>query len=408
MRTLVAILMMITILPISNIAYSQVLSICENRFTCTSQGAATIGIDSNLRLTWLGEVLDPERQGGMLTSTQGRFMLENPFGEQILGRASTTLTKRLLPAGNGLEFRLNERLSVPGSISALAAQAGVRRIYYVRDFQFEGSSPTVAVQIIDLQQPVPGRRQADNGIDTASGVEIQNLVLTFETGTLSEVIRPDMPLKARARIRFRQAGRLNAIWEVATPVSTVGQPLYVPLEIVNRYISGSDITLLSPPLPSTMNGLHRLRLRIISPRQMIEDQRDWPTLSYRVSDSVLDSDNGIPALDAWLGESTDAFSLHSRFYWRPVSNAYAYQLEFYPNSTDQLLPVSGLSNGQQQAELAQAPSAGQLFHGQHQSASPSSSLINQLQKGQLYLWRLVAIDRDGTVIAASPLESIRP
>ena len=404
MKVLLLIFMMI--ISISHLAHGQSLSLCTGRFACTSQGDATVGMDSNVRLMWRGEAIDLAREGSILMSPQGRFMLDNPFGEQTLGRISATLTKRLSP-NDGNELRISERLSVPASVSQQAARAGARQIYYVRDFQLNQGQSITAVQSINLRQSLPGRRptRQTEGTAAAGRVDIQSLTLTFQNGTLNEVIRPNTPLQARARLRFRQAGRLNAVWELATPASTGGQAIYVPLKMVNRYLSGSEITLLSPALPSTMNGLHRLRLRVLSPHQADIDPADLPTLSYRVSDTALAMQETVPTLTAWRTENTAPLTRHHHFRWQPVPGSHAYQLEVY---TD--LPPSQRRprQGPQPVDLGQAPNAGQLIRGQYQTISPSASLLNHLTSDRRYFWRLVAIGRDGDVLAASPLEAIHP
>ena len=395
-----------TIIPISHLAHGQSLSLCTGRFACTSQGDATVGMDSNVRLMWRGEALDLAREGSLLMSTQGRFMLDNPFGERTLGGISATLTKRLSPNDGG-ELRINERLRVSASVSEQAARAGARQIYYVRDFQLDQGQSITAVQSINLRQSVPGRRatRQTKGAGAAGTVDVQNLTLTFRSGTLNEVIRPNTLLQARARVRFHQAGRLNAVWELATPASTGGQAIYVPLEMVNRYLSGSEVTLLSPPLPSTMSGQHHLRLRILSPLQADINPADLPTLSYRVSDTALAAQKTVPTLTAWRTENTAPLTRHDHFRWQPVPNSHAYQLEVY---TD-LPPSQRLSpKGLQPVNLGQAPNAGQLIRGQYQTTSPSASLLNHLPSNQQYFWRLVAIGSDGEVLAASPLEAIHP
>ncbi|MGM0982761.1 MAG: hypothetical protein ACQEXG_04950 [Pseudomonadota bacterium] len=394
---------------ISGTAQSQMISVCEGRFSCSSQREATVGVDSRVALVWRGEILGSPRRGMTLLSTQGRFMLGNPFGGRTLGVASTTLMQTLQPVSEdrGVDFRLNESLRVPAAVSRAAAAAGARELYYVRDFQLEGSEPGSGVQVIRLEQAVPGRgeqpRQGEFG--AANSIDIQSVTLSFQAGTLSEVIRPDAPLQATARIRYRGAGLLNAVWEVATPASTHGQPIYVPLEVVRRYIGGSEVILTSPQLPNTSSGLYRLRLRFLPP-DVIDD---LPTLSYRVSDAALQRGNEVPAIRLWPTESVSPLTRNSRFRWEPVPDSHAYQLEFYAGWPGDSPGVEASDpDGIQPIELERSPTTGQLLSGQRREASPSATILNRLRPGEQYYWRIVAIGLDGQVLAASPLEPIRP
>lgn len=409
MRTFGAVIILALAMTMSSSVQSQALAVCDARSPCSSQGEATVGIDSRVGLVWRGQAAGLARLGQTLISPQGRFMLGDPFGGRALGATSTTLreTLPLVEDDRSVEFRLNESLRVPASISQAAAASGAREIYYVRDFQLEGIEPLTGVQVIRLRQAVPGRGEPlrDDGPAAANAIVIQNVTLSFQAGTLSEVIRPDEPLQAIARIRYRGAGLLNAVWEVATPASTRGQPIYVPLEIVRRYVGGSEVILTSPQLPNASSGLHRLRLRFLPPNVI----DDLPTLNYRVSDAALQRGNEVPAIQLWPIESASPLTRHSRFRWQPVPDSHAYQLEFYadwPGETASDRPSE--RDGRQPVDLGLSPTTGQLLQGQRREASPSASLLNHLQPGSTYYWRLVAIDIDGRVLAASPLEPIRP
>ncbi len=89
---------------------------------------------------------------------------------------------------------------------------------------------------------------------------------------------------ARANLKFNGSGTVHAIWEIATVhASTAGSrqtSVFRPLKQVVKYISSNQITLFSPPLPTTKESQYIVRLRIISP-QVIKN--DLPTLLYTPS-----------------------------------------------------------------------------------------------------------------------------
>lgn len=393
-------------------AQAQITALCDARFACTSNPGATVGVDSRVNLTWQGQARPHPRLSQSLVSNQGVFVLGNPVSGQRLGTSPTPLVQPLGPVRDdrGVEFRVTESLRVPAAISQQAARQGERQLFYVRQFALEGSEPMTGVQVISLQQGVPGRGGAiPEGADpSATGVTLQRVSLFFDRGSLTETLRPDEPLRATARIRYQGAGIVNAIWEVATPASTRGQPLYAPLSQVRQYLgAGREVTLTSPPLPSDTSGIHRVRLRFLPPTEI----EGLPTLSYRVSEEALQRDSRVPAISVFPPEAASPLSRETRFHWRPVTGSHAYQLEFYdrwPGAIDAEAgsPDNSRDAQRQPATLNQAPLTGQVVAGGRTSTSPSRSLLSHLEAGKRYYWRLVAIDDQGQVVGASPLEAI--
>ncbi|MDZ7851235.1 MAG: hypothetical protein U5L98_00935 [Halomonas sp.] len=412
MKPLRPCLLVLMLMSLAPIAQAQIIALCDARFACTSNPSATVGVDSRVNLTWRGQARTNPRFSQSLISNQGIFVLGNPVNGQRLGTSPTSLVQPLGPATDdrGIEFRVTESLRVPAAVSQQAARQGERQVFYVRQFALEGSEPMTGVQVISLQQGVPGRGGAiPEGADpSATGVTIQRVSLFFDRGTLTETLRPDEPLQATARISYQGAGIINAIWEVATPASTRGQPLYAPLAYVRQYLGASrELTITSPPLPSDTSGIHRVRLRFLAPTEI----EGLPTLSYRVSEGALQREGRVPALDAFPPESANPLDGETRFRWRPVTGSHAYQLEFYdrwPQAVEAETTSEGDSGDdrRQPATLNLAPITGQVIEGDQSSMSPSKSLLNHLEADKRYYWRLIAIDAQGQVIAASPLEAI--
>lgn len=393
------------------VAQAQITALCDARLACTNSPSATVGVDSRVNLAWRGQARINRELSQTLTSSQGIFMLGNPFSGQRLGSSPTPLVQPLGPAmdDSAIEFRVTESLRVPASVSQQAARFGEQRVFYVRQFSLEGSEPMTGVQVITLQQGVPGRGGsiAEGTEPSASGVNIQRVSLFFDRGSLTETLRPDEQLQAMARISYQGAGIVNAIWEVATPASTRGQPLYAPLSQVRQYLgAGREVTFTSPPLPSEIPGIHRVRLRFLPPTEIGE----LPTLAYRVSEGALPQAR-VPVIGTLPPESANPLSRETRFRWQPVPGTHAYQLEFYdrwPDATeDEAIPLQdSRSAGRQPVSLRTAPITGQVVAGDRTSASPSRSLLNHLESDKRYYWRLIAIDAQGQVVAASPLEAI--
>ncbi|MCG6659092.1 hypothetical protein HOP52_15135 [Halomonas campisalis] len=405
-------LLVLLLMSLASGAQAQVTALCDARFPCTSNPSATAGVDSRVNLTWRGQARTSPRLSQSLVSNQGTFLLGDPVGGQRLGTSPTPLVQPIGPSTDdrGVEFRMTESLRVPAAISQQAARQGERQLFYVRQFGLEGSEPMTGVQVITLQQGVPGRGGAipEGTEPSATGVTIQRVSLFFDRGSLTETLRPDETLQATARISYQGAGIVNAIWEVATPASTRGQPLYAPLSYVRQYLgAGRELTLTSPPLPSDTSGIHRVRLRFLPPTEI----EGLPTLSYRISEGALQRDSRVPTIAIFPPESASPLSRETRFRWRPVAGSHAYQLEFYDRwpgaiGVEASSPGNSRHAQRQPATLDLAPITGQVVVGERTSTSPSSSLLSHLEADKRYYWRLIAIDAQGGIIAASPLEAI--
>ncbi len=413
MKLLRPCLLVLLLVSLASTAQAQVIALCDARLACTSNGSATVGVDSRVNLTWRGQARTNPRLSQSLISHQGVFVLGNPVSGQRLGTSPTPLVQPLGAATDdrGIEFRVTESLRVPAAISQQAARLGERQVFYVRQFSLEGSEPMNGVQVITLQQGAPGSvgSISEGAEPSATGVNIQRVSLFFDRGTLTETLRPDERLQATARISYQGAGIINAIWEVATPASTRGQPLYAPLAYIRQYLgAGRELTVTSPPLPSDTSGIHRVRLRFLAPTEI----EGLPRLSYRVSEGALQRDNTVPAISIFPPESASPLSPETRFRWRPVPGSHAYQLEFYdrrpeasePEATS---PGGTRDAGRQPVALNLAPITGQVVGGDRTLISPSISLLTHLEADKRYFWRLIAIDVQGQVIAASPLEAIQ-
>lgn len=405
--------LLVLLISVMSNAHAQITALCDGRFACTSSPSATVGVDSRVNLTWRGLARTHSPLSSTLTSNQGVFLLSNPFSGLRLGVSPTVLVEPLANATEerGTEFRVTESLRVPAAISQQAASFGEQQLFYIRQFTLEEGEPMTGVQVISLQQGIPGRiaPTPEATPPSATGVNIQRVSLSFDRGSLSETVQPDAPLRATARIRYQGAGIVNALWEVATPASTQGEPLFAPLSQVRQYLgSGREITLTSPPLPSNTSGMHRVRLRFLPPTEI----DGLPTLGYRVSEGALHKGGRVPVLHTFPPESANPLDTQTRFRWRPVMDGYAYQLEFYdrwPEVTETDTFSEGDIRGDnhlQPAHLDISPLTGQVVAGSRIVTSPSLSLLSHLEPDRRYYWRLIALDAQGQVVAASPIDTI--
>lgn len=389
-------------------AQAQIVALCDAQYPCSTNRTVTADVETQVNLTWRGLVRTNPRLAGSLSSDQGIFMLGGPDSQTVLGTINAPLTQSVGPATDdrGVAFTLNEVARVPAEVSREAVRRGARQVTYQRRFTLSGEEPVVATQTINLRQGTPGRNGsiAEGTEPSATGVTIERLSLFFERGTLTETLGPDESLTAQARIQYRGAGIINALWEVATPASTQGQPIYAPLAPVRQYLgAGREITLESPPLPNQTAGVYQVRLRFVQPGV----EQEAFALTYRVSEQSLLKRRRVPVMDTLPPQSATPLSRETRFRWQPVPDSQAYQLEFY-DRWPAAEPADANSDpaDRQPTAFDIEPATGLVVDGRQAQAPLSASVLRHLQSDRRYYWRLIAIDAEGQVISASALEAI--
>ena len=348
-----------------------------------------LGGSTSVAITW--NVLTVN--GPFVSSPSGTFRT-NVTGP-ILGTVTRLLTKPAAPAGTS-SVTFTEVILVPMDVIYRAHKLGVTSFGYFRDFQ-DGSGFFGTPQSVTLN------------ITTASvaGFSLSRLALLFDNGAPVRLLGLKEPLHALAEINFTGSGLVQAVWEVAGPSSTAGQPVYRPLTSVRQYLVGGDKQVLrSPDLPTHSSGFYLVQLRITDPAPGFEQ----PVLRYFVSSGkpgevlpIMPMGLVAPARLALLAPDT-------LFAWEPIRAARAYQLEIYaraPTPGD-MLPDLGDETTIATPTLPDTPAVtGMLVPGGQTRTALSSVSRSHLQAGRHYLWRVLAIGGDGNIVGASPVREIR-
>jgi hypothetical protein len=176
---------------------------------------------------------------------------------------------------------------------------------------------------------------------------------------------------------------------------------------VRPYFAGGDKqTLSSPNLPAETSGLFLVRLRITDPAPDFEQ----PVIRYFVSSGR--PGERVPVQPVALVGPPDRALLASdtQFIWELIRGARAYQLQIYAK---QRLPGDSLPDlGGEPAVPAPAlpqgpPVTGLLVPGAQSRASLGAATRGHLPPGQTFLWRVIAIGGDGSVVGESPVREIR-
>lgn len=251
----------------------------------------------------------------------------------------------------------------------------------------------------------PGHALAAGRVGGDFGLE--RVEARFVGGEKFRVIAAGREARAEAEITFRGAGQLAGAWEIAEPNTTAGSPRFRTLELVSRQLGmGRREVLGSPPLPTAAIGVYHLRLRITQP----ESAGPPLTLKYFVAQPDLKAAAGAaPAAILARGPAAGVAADGLKFSWEPVAGSIAYQLEIYEKDA----ATAAGAEDDPAALLIDTPSAlgrppvtGAVVHGAQTEVTLGQLAVGRLIAGRTYLWRVVALDRDGKFLRDSPLQEL--
>ena len=329
---------------------------------------------------------------GNVTSSGGQFEIPGPRAAPptVLGTVPTTFAQSTTAS----TIRFTEMLIVPHNVVARAIQLNTTTFVYRRDFVVNGQT----------QSGQPVNVTVVSG--SAGSFAISRLALSFDNGTAVRVLERKQALRANAEINFNGNGMIQAVWEVADPASTSGDPVFRPLTNVHQYLIGSDAqTIRSPTLPTDNVGLHLLRLRITDPAPGFEP----PVIRYFVTDKQDRAQLPPAPIGLVTPPNQSLLAPEMTFAWEPIPGARAYQLELYlkPRVAGDTLPDLGGAVSTAPQTLPQTfPVTGMLVPGEKTRTALSDSARTHLQSGQRYLWRVLAIGSDGNISGESSIREI--
>jgi hypothetical protein len=334
-----------------------------------------------------------------VSSSSGTFR-DTCAGNVVLGTAGTPLSSTKVETVT-TTHTFSESVLVPPDISTRANKLGLSSFVFQRTFTSSGppvstASPCVTMNVTSA---------------AAAGLGISREALSFDNGAAVRVLPVKDPLQALAEVSFTGTGLLQGQWEVAGPTSTVGEPIFRPLAQVRQYLAaGETHTFRSPPLPTDVTGIYLVRLRITEPVLPFEA----PVIRYFVAQGRPGKE--LPAQPLTLGGPPDLALLapDTNFAWEAIKGARAYQLEIYATGRDLAAGLPDLGGGDRTPKpadvagaLSRPPVTGLLVPGK-QTRVPLSAMARQhLLPGRAYLWRVLAIGEDGTIIGASPMRELR-
>ena len=319
------------------------------------------------------------------------------YGQTLLGTRSVRLAQGIVAAGHvPVPVTFREILQIPSSIIYQASKNGSVSINYQRTFT-DGTGSAVGSITLNIGSP-------GGGILSVSRIELR-----FDNEKIVHIAGKDEKLTAVAEVNYTGTGLLVAEWQAADTTSTFGESVFVPLRQIRQYLgSGHTAIFQSPVLPTASSGDHLIKLVISQPVVSFEQ----PALTYYVNTSKS------PAISHARGTSLrlqspepQAFlSAATEFRWQAVEGARAYQLELHDDEREpgERIPAA-MDKIDMQPEPASPdgrPVTGILIPAGRTYASLSVESRQYLQGGRNYLWRVIAIGSDGSVLATSSLQEI--
>jgi hypothetical protein len=311
--------------------------------------------------------------GETVISSSGTFT--DAGNTVVLGTINKALSKSK-PISPSDSFNFTETILIPRDVLFKAYKQNIRTLYYRRNFTdcpaTECSQITIAATFTLTGSP-------------AGVFNVTSYSLRFRDASLTPIIEQDQTLQAEARIQVTGTGTIRGVWEVASPGSTAGRPLYQTIQLVVRQLSsGQDTPILSPPLPARQPGNHLVRFRFLAP----ELREEPPVLQY-----VVRAIPAIPTITLTSPRDGATANQDTRFQWETVRHANGYKIEL-------------LDRKPQENSYPTTPAAGILLRSDVNSTNLPGSLMERLEPGQRYWWHVLALDDGGSIIAASDWNSV--
>lgn len=322
---------------------------------------------------------------GTFSDAQGNFSIAN-------SRSVSTTT---IAAGTiEVPYTVRERLQIPRSVFFGARKNGSTQFQYTRTFFDEsgGSVPSITATIFF---------KVTNS--SSGALSVSQIDLRFSTNNLTEVVRTDEVLFAYANVSHAGSGIFDAVWEIATPASTSGNPVFTTIATVRKLLAaGRNVIVESPPLPTNLTGNYLVRLRTRSP------ETDFDILQIRYS--VLPTNKPVVAVKKLFllnPSNNSVVTGNTLFNWEPITGTKAYQLEIIEADSVELPSLNSLSPSLSDSKEDEPLSAGVLLPSEQQSSVLTKLVLEHLKPGRSYQWRTIAIDNDGNIIGKSEYRLIR-
>jgi hypothetical protein len=318
--------------------------------TATPMVAYVQGTGTGLvTVRWTLQITVPTDQTVTVTSTGGTLLAgaAPPVAAGGVLRRTVRLT-----AGTHL-VRITERLRVDRVSARNILEGGTGSFTRI----FTDTLPSTGTGVIALESRVSG----------SGGLTLQNLELSFDDGTKFRAVNVGEALTARASISTSGRGIIRGKWEIAGPNGG-----FRTFRRVNLTAGGPSREVVeSPALPTDQRGQYRVRFIVDGDGEGVGD----PVIAYTVGGG-----EGLPAITLTAPAEGAALGSRTRFRWDAVAGAERYRVEFLTERNSR--------------PLAAVETKGA-------SATVRSFTLERLNTDAPLIWRVLALDAEGRVIAQS-------
>jgi hypothetical protein len=252
---------------------------------------------------------------------------------------------------------------------------------------------------------------AHDGKSPGGTFAIETVELEFEDGTDRKVVTKGERIQAVAEVTFTGAGLLNGIWRIAEPAPEPDQVRFTDLLIINKNLSstGKDI-FRSPSLPTGTAGSYSLRLVIQRPSYKEKHKEIKYFVGQPPGEESPGAGGGIPRSIKTTSPAADRpADKETKFSWAAVPGSVAYQVEIYHKTGKEkaVIKEAGKFNVclvRLPSELNRPPTMGVMVPAFKTEAKLNQFAGRVLKSGTTYLWRVVALAKDGKVLCESPFK----
>lgn len=350
---------------------------------------------TSMTVTWVVTTNPPPVPPFTISSSSGQFTAPGwtyPINTAISGVYSG-------PVGAGpVTVIITEVVSVPQDLALLAIKAGFSSISYSRTFSDGTSTGSIAANV-----QIGGSGAAQFGIS--------RMALEFDDGAVVRVVPLKSRFSATANVSYNGSGMFTGYWEVADPGSTSGTPIFLQTQSVFKGLGGGErVKFSSQNLPTDIEGLYIVRLRVSAPQPAFEP----PVLYYYVGEPKPGTPFAFMPITVMNPPSQAYIDSTTQFSWRPVTGARAYKIEIFANPEANINNLPDLGGGTTEVDpqlatraLSRPPMAGMMVAGSQTQTTLSASTRAKLQHQRSYFWRIQAIGADGTTVGEAQVREIR-
>jgi hypothetical protein len=317
-------------------------------------------------------------------------------GTLTIAGTTITINRRLSRPTSGAEqVVIVETLVVPRSLLVRAIKSGAPLTgTYVRIFTEAGTTQVATVTF-------------DVTTGGAASFGISRLDLKFlDDDSRATVREVDSRLRAVARVRFTGTGLLQASWQIATPTSSPGNEIYRPLRLERRQLTGNgDVELISPPLPTSIQGQYLVALIVEEPGLGF----DTPRLTYAILPPGAPLAEAAPqSILVSAPAAEGALAPGAKIKWSPSPAVAVYRILLLDPAGEPLAPPQ---EDLQYGAAVRPATPGEVVAGFYMPGTATEAVLpalvaSRLTPGKRYLLQIQALDSAGASIAESRRQEV--